>query len=365
MFRFIPLCLLYFSVSVFGEEPDGWRGLISGKDLRDAGLLDRNFLIRESPESLTGPAPYVSMSSVKGISTGQMEIQVSNPGKNAVPLEVKLVGMDVASFRIERSDGDVARLSVIKEDSKSIVYQTSGPDALVPGEKTAYRVRFKPTGKAGRYSAGLQIGPQDTGVFVILQGLATDALEGENEPPLDRVVRSLGIPLDVGGSTLMLGIDAPVIGGSKPASAFRRASDGPVRLTPLARYSPPGNYPFGWQAVIGQAAENVVGALADSSEVADAHQRLFPPLADGRGFVEFAPGDGSFGLFIRAGKHTVGTNRAKHPSKLANAVRIYPVTSLQGRPLSNAMLVCFEEASNGDYQDSVFLMENAVVADGL
>lgn len=334
-----------------------------GVQLEGAEILYRNIRIRELPDPPSVPAPYASMSSVGGVSVGEMEIPVTNPGKSSVPLEMKLVGKDVASFRIERSDPNIAPPAVIKENSKSAVYQGSGPDILGPGENTSYRVRFRPTGKAGRYSAGLQIGPEGAGAFVVLQGLATDALEGENEPPLERVVHSLGIPLDVGGSDLKLGIDAAVIGGSKPAEIFRRAGEGAVRLTPLARYSPPGNYPFGWQATGDPAEERVVGALADSAKVADAHQRLFPPLADGGSSVEFSPGDAGFGLFIRAGKHTVGTNREKHPSKLANAVRVYPVKFLQGRRLTNALIVCFEEASNGDYQDSVFLMENAVIAD--
>lgn len=312
-----------------------------GLQLEGAAIQYRNVRIRELPEPLRVPAPYASMSAVRGISTGAMEIPVSNPGGGSVSLEVKLVGRDASSF------------SVVKTDS----------DTLGPNEKTSLKVTFKPTGKAGRYSAGLQIGPEDTGTFVILQGLALDALEGENEPPLERVVQSLGIPLDVGGPALKLGTDAPVIGASKPAREFRRVGDGPVRLTPLARFSPPGIYPFGWQASGESAVENVVGNLDDSAKIPDAHQRLFPPLAGAAASVEFAPGEGSFSLFVRAGKSTIGTDARQHPNPLANPVRVYPVTRLQGRRLENALLVCFEEASNGDYQDSVFLAENIAIAD--
>jgi hypothetical protein len=321
-------------------------------------------VVREASGSLEVPVNFASMSTVRGVSIGEVEIPVSNPGMKPVPLSLKLTGRDAGSFLIERNDPNPPRLAIIAENATSVTYEITGSETLGPAARTAWRVRFKPKGNAGCHNARLQIGPDKTGVRVTLQGLATDALEGENEPPLAQIVESLGIPLDVGGAVLKLGIDAAVIGESKPAEVFRRAGEGAVRLTPLARYSPPGNYPFGWQSTGEQSAENIVGALADSGKIPDAHQRLFPPLADGGSSVEFSPGDSAFGLFIRAGRHTVGTNRAKHPSKLANAFRVYPVKFLQGRPRSNALLVCFEEASNGDYQDSVFLMENAVIADG-
>lgn len=334
-----------------------------GVQLEGAEILYRNIRIRVLPAPLQVAAPYVSMSTVKGISTGEAEIPVVNPGKVGVPLEFKLVGKDKASFRLERSDPNLPALTVIKEGPGSAWIQPETPEVLAAGGTTRYRVRFLPGGKAGRYSAGLQIGPEDTGVFVILQGLATDALEGKNEPPLERIVHSLGISVDVGGSALELGTDAPVIGDSKPATTFRRAGDGPVKLTPLARYSPPGNYPFGWQSTGEKAEENVVGALEDSVKVADAHQRLFPPLAGGAASVAFSPRDEPFSLFIRAGKGTIGTDKARHPSKLANPTRIYPVDVVRGKRVKDAFLVCFEEAANGDYQDSVFLMENAVISE--
>ena len=332
-----------------------------GLQLEGAEILYRNIRIRELPAALEVPAPYAVMSTVKGVSTGEMEIRVTNRGKVPIPLELGFSGKDAASFRIERGDPNLPPMKVLKEGVRSSWVAGNDPELLKAGAEILYRVRFLPTGAAGRYSAGLQIGPLDEGVFVILQGLASDALEGENEPPLERIVHSLGIPLNVGGPALKLGTDAAVIGSSQPAATFRRAGDGPVKLTPLARYSPPGAYPFGWQGAGDGAQENVAGVLADSTQVPDAHQRLLPPLAGGGKSVEFSPGDEPFGLFIRAGKGVVGTNPAKHPSRLAHPVRIFPVAAVLGKRVSNALLVCFEEASNGDYQDSVFLMENAVI----
>ncbi len=322
------------------DGPDG-KPLDSGKigiQLEGAEILYRNIRVRELAEPLKIAAPYASLSAVAGISAGKLALEVENPGKS-VGLDLKILGKDAASFRVTDAGGTT----------------------LAADAKTTLTIDFTPTGKAGRYSAGLQIGPEDGGAFVVLQGVATNALEGENEPPLERVIQALGIPVDVGGSALKLEIKPAIIGGSVPCRTFQHVGDAPVRLTPVARYSPPGEYPFGWQA---DGDQVVAGSLAASAEIKDAHQRLFPPLADGGKSVEIAPGNASFGLFVRAGKRTVGTDFAKIPSPLANPTRVYPIQVFQGRRVKNAFLVCFEEAANGDYQDCVFLVENVRVADG-
>lgn len=306
-----------------------------GVQLEGAEVNYRNILVRELTEPLRVSSSYASLSAVRGIASTNLIVAVGNSGNVAVPVEARIFGKDAASFSVKNPD--------------------SAP--LEAGGRRALEIVFNPTGKAGRYSAGLQIGSEDNGAFVILQGIALDALEGENEPPLQRIVQSLGIPLDVGGPQLKLGTDAPVIGASQPATTFRRVGSGPVRITPLARFSPPGNYPFGWSA---GGKDHAVGALADSKNMKDAHQRLFPPLENGAKSADFTP-DAEFSLFINTKDHTVGTDPVRHPSKLAQPVRIYPVPALQGRRIEDALLVCFEEASNGDYQDSVFLMENAAI----
>jgi hypothetical protein len=41
-----------------------------------------------------------------------------------------------------------------------------------------------------------------------------------------------------------------------------------------------------------------------------------------------------------------------------HAARIYPLKSRGGARIPDAYLVCFEEASNGDYNDYVFVLTN-------
>ncbi len=331
-------------LSLLDDSQDQRLGLGKiGLQLEGAEISYRKVRIRELPEPLKVPASYVSMSAVHGISSRSAEIPVSNISKEPVPLELKLSGKDADSFSVE----------------------TPSSASLEANGKATLKVAFKPTGKAGRYSAGLQIGPEETGTFVILQGLALDALEGENEPSLERIAQSLGIPLDVGGPSLSHDTEGAILGASKPALAFQKLGERPVTLTALARFSPPGEYTFGWQASGDASDEKVLGNLTDSSKIPDAHQRLFPPLTNGAAKVEFTPGEGPFGLFVKMGKITVATDLKQHPGIIANPVRVFPITCLQGRRLTHALLICFEEAKNGDYQDSVFLMENARIVDAL
>jgi len=52
-------------------------------------------------------------------------------------------------------------------------------------------------------------------------------------------------------------------------------------------------------------------------------------------------------------------NARLEPKHAAHAVRVYPARERVGQLLSHAYLICFEEATNGDYLDYVFLLSNA------
>jgi hypothetical protein len=51
-----------------------------------------------------------------------------------------------------------------------------------------------------------------------------------------------------------------------------------------------------------------------------------------------------------------------HANKAAHAVRIYALNDRNGTPVPNTYLIGFEEASNGDYQDYVFVVSNIIPA---
>lgn len=222
---------------------------------------------------------------------------------------------------------------------------------------TSLRVAFDPKGEAGDFHAAIEDGAE---LIVPLHGLGTKALEGENEAPLFRVARALALPVDIGADTLTTPKDGKPIGSGIVATRFRRVAGKPVVMTPLARYSPPWKLPFGlyWEEGA-QKKQLEAGCLDDSSVVKDGHQRLFPPLVGGKTAPLHPPGP--FGIYCTSPTHTAHSDPALNGGNahsIPQALRVYPVKEILGRPLENAYLLCFEEAKNGDYQDYVFLIEN-------
>ena len=303
--------------------------------LEGAEIQYRDIRIKELDKPLHPDRKVVALSAVKDKPARVARLQISNPLDRPLPAELSITGSDAAAFTAN-----------------------SGKMVLAAGESMEVEVRFRPTHGAGRYSAGLRIGTAEQGAFVVLQGIGLDAFEGKNEPPLQSIVHALQIPLDVGGTTLELDTDAAAIGGGVAARAFVSAGTDKVRVTPLARFSPPGVTPFGF-TVIG-AMQVETGSLAGSDEIADAHQCLFPPLVEGGDHVEFTPPAAApFSFWMQGPKYTSSTVPGESEgATIKHTARIYPVSHFQGRAMENAWLVGFEEAANGDYQDAVFLIEN-------
>lgn len=310
--------------------------LASGKicvQLEGAELQYRNIRIRELEEPLRADARQLAMSAVNGQVARPSFIQVTNPRKSPLEAELSIIGADADAFSVHSS-----RLE------------------LEGGASMKVTVHFRPVRGAGRYSAGLRIGSKEDGAFIVLQGVGLAAFEGKNEPPLQSIVHALGIPLDVGGSALELDTKASAIGDGKLIPYFRKAGDGPVRVTALARFSPRGATPFGFVRK-GETELVEVGKLAGPGGQPDAHQSLFPPVENE--VDSFDPGDSDFAFYLKAHQYTSFTDPAlPTEAKIAHTARVYPVTRMLGRKMGGAFLVGFEEAANGDYQDAVFLLEN-------
>lgn len=113
---------------------------------------------------------------------------------------------------------------------------------------------------------------------------------------------------------------------------------------------------------LGRYVDVELGNLADSSkEVPDAHQTLMPPLVGGSIFVEIGDMKEAFAVYFIGHKQTASTDSAAK-AKIPHTASVYPVSYLQGRALKDAFIIGFEESTNGDYQDGVFLIENIKVA---
>jgi hypothetical protein len=302
--------------------------------LEGAEIQYRDVQIRELDEPLHVDRTLVSLSAVADKPARGQTVLVSNPLDRPLPVDLSISGADAGAF--------TAR---------------AGKMVLAPGEKLEVQLSFRPTHGAGRYSAGLRIGTPEEGAFVILQGIGLAAFEGKNEPALQSVVHALGIPLDVGGTKLELDTNAEAIGAGVPTFGFLTMPGKKVKVTPVARFSPPGVTPFG--VTVSGRPDLEVGKLADSVALLDAHQCLFPPLADGAGFVEFEMPSEPFVFWMKGPKYQSTTaTGVPEGATIKHTARVYPVSDFQGREMENAWLVGFEEAANGDYQDALFLIEN-------
>jgi len=280
-----------------------------------------------------------SLSAVKGVPAATRRIRVSNPSDAQRVAGVAVTGADASAFTVSGDTGVLA------------------PDAV-----RELTVSFAPKRGPGRYSAAVRVGDAETGAFVPLQGIAQDAFEGKNETPLQAAVYALGIPVNVGGTRPELDTAAATLGDGKDVRRFRAAASGRVRVTPVARFSPKGRTPFGI-VKDGSDARLETGVLADSEAVPDAHQSLLPPLAGGAPYVEFDAPEVPFGFYME-GRHVVSFTDPARPTKakIARTARVRPVSFFQGMPKTDTWLIGFEAAANGDYQDTVFLVENVVPA---
>jgi hypothetical protein len=169
--------------------------------------------------------------------------------------------------------------------------------------------------------------------------------------------------VDIGWAGHRTHVKAELVGPEIPEPRFRQANPGPVNLIPVARYSPNFLPPFGYyRGATSRPGLTAIATLALASPSRYEHNCLKPSLASGD--TEFDPGAEPFGLFTSSPTHVAysqdDVNALLELTHIAHATPIYAAKDRQGHPMPNTYLVCFEEASNGDYQDYVFLINNVV-----
>lgn len=233
------------------------------------------------------------------------------------------------------------------------------PLTLEAGATQEIAVTFVPD-RAGTRSASLEVQTTGSGSLSLdLYGLGSEGEQGSNEPTLNDVVETLGYDVDVGGSDLELGRIAASIGDEILAPHFLRASAQPVTLSVVARYGPNEVFPYGYfrsgDAATGSEATTLseVGTIA-----AEDAQRLLPPIATGG--TAFDPGDEPFGIFGQASGATQFSVDELNTGEITHAMRVYPLKDREGTLVPNSYLIGLEEASNGDYQDVLFVLRNVV-----
>lgn len=308
-------------------------------------------LLRPVTESSGGAAKVAPgelvFDAVQGTVTTAQSVSVENTGAEPVVISsAEVSGANAGAFRTA--------------DGAPVL-----PVEVAPGESVEIPVEFAPpTGTVGALTAGMDITTSSAltpTLSVELYGLSTKGLEGSNEPPLQQVVDTLGHAIDVGGTTLSLGTGADPIGDEVSAPLFEKAGSGDVAMTPIARYSPDGTVDFGYYKV-----DNGVVQQTQVETIAAGEFQTLYPATIGSGGTAFDPGSGAFGLFSKPSSvnRSIYTEDARNTGAVDHAVRTYPARDRDGNPIAHAYVVGFEEATNGDYQDYLYLLTNVRPTDG-
>ncbi|MDQ3395071.1 MAG: Ig-like domain-containing protein, partial [Bacteroidota bacterium] len=115
------------------------------------------------------------------------------------------------------------------------------PIILAPAEILNLDIVFKPSGTVGPLQAFLNVYVDNSSVpdlNIGMYGLSANGFEGNDEPPLNDIVKTLGYNINVGGTTLTLSTQAALIGEEVYAQLFQKVGAGNVEIVPVARYSP-------------------------------------------------------------------------------------------------------------------------------
>lgn len=231
------------------------------------------------------------------------------------------------------------------------------PFTLGGGQSRSFSLTLAPAaGRVGELHASLQVsaaaGP---GVRLDLYGLSAKGEQGSNEPTLQSIAATLGYSVNVGTADLILGTSSQLQGDEVSAGLFRKSGTGPVRLLPVARYSPAGPAPYGYFTLSGDQPQQ--RELASTGESQD--QTLYPALS---GSISFDPGDQNFGIY--ADKNSYATDPdftldRLNKGPISHPFRVYPLKDRAGQP-TPGYLLALESNKNGDYQDAVFVLTGAV-----
>jgi hypothetical protein len=256
--------------------------------------------------------------------------------------------------------------SVMLPQNAVAVKWASGDSSFFKIDRNAnkqLRITFQPsTGFVGLAEAKAQVqnSAGNTILYLDLTGLSTKGLEGDNEPPLSKIVEALGYSVNIGWNTLANNSLPQLQGDEIPSAVFRKAGEEKVEMIPVARYSPDFELPFGYYINENEMPnKHQVGILSKSGSFPE-HQCLFPSIFSGDNSLD--PGNSSFGFYATGPTHTAYSedtwNMLFYPGNAVHATRIYPLKNKAGKVINNTYLLCFEEAKNGDYNDYVFVVKN-------
>ena len=299
-----------------------------------SGNNQKLYLLRvpasQQAAKVTTSANEMIFSAVKNTTSATKNITVTNGSTEAVTLSATVSGSNAGEFQVVSGNGA----------------------ALAPGASTTIGLQFKPGSTVGQRSTSLTLSAGTSSVTVGVYGLTMNGIEGGNEPTLQNVLGTLGHDVNVGWTNLEGGVQPSAKGDEVLEPLFVKSGTGSVSITPLAHYAPRENIPFGWYTGDGMEADRrQVGAISSAG-----YQSLLPATTSGSA-TSFDPGSATFGLYYYSGVfQRFGYTEDRLNTGIAHRARIYPAKNRAGVLLTNSYIVAFEDASNGDYQDYLFLV---------
>ncbi len=264
---------------------------------------------------------------------------------------------ETKSVTVSNTGGGVLTINSasIADDEFSIVSNHTFPITLNVGQSQTFDVVFSPSNTTkGSVSASMFISSDalnTPNLIVGLHGLSVTGFEGNNEPALQDVVTTLGHNINVGWNTLVTDTDLGLKGEEVFVQQFEKAGAGNVQMFPVARYSPVEIVDFGYYV-----GDNKT-QIAQMPDTFGEHQKLFPSVVNGT--TSFDPGSQTFGVYARSDKFNIFVHTEdSRNSGVTRRVRTYVLKDRDGNTVANSFLICMEEATNGDYQDYVFILSN-------
>ncbi|MDT7827289.1 malectin domain-containing carbohydrate-binding protein [Pricia sp. S334] len=336
------------------EDPVTGNIYVSEYD-RNGNGTPRLTLLRATVPATTGPAIAATPEELI------FEMTVNNDGDNT----------DTKTVEVTNDGNEVLNISNVSITGDSAAQfepvQPAGALVINPDESQVFTVTYTPAldnTNLGYQEAALTIAsddPENPSFSIGLHALKKAGFEGGEEPALQDVVDALGIGIDVGWTGLTNGTNPNPVGDESEVELWVKATDAPINVTPVGRYSPGETLPFGWYTNDnGIVVTNEVGILADGIENA---QTLFPPIASGD--ASFDPQGAVFGFYVESNtfnrlSYTEDAINATQTGGVTHRTRIYPMADRDGNPIENSYLIAFEDASNGDYQDYMFVIDNVI-----
>ncbi|MGD0676340.1 MAG: hypothetical protein ABSC94_13050 [Polyangiaceae bacterium] len=222
---------------------------------------------------------------------------------------------------------------------------------------------------------------------------------GGYESTLGQILTTTGYQVNVGAAqtdwnpntamvATMLSMSNPAAPGeitTAGGNLFVKAGAGMVTMTVLARFSPQGSLGFGWYTPGGATPmTTTVGTmqLASDTQTSDLARMVYPPLMGttstgaAGSTASFDPGSGSFGIWVYSdqltqkfneggtktnGDYDYSEDSLNSPANV-HRVKTFPLADASGTAIPQSYLIAIEEASNGDYQDYVFVISNVSIA---